>query len=224
MALKLIIGNKNYSSWSLRPWLAMTAAGIPFEEELVLLDTPEFVERVRPYSPTLRVPILLDGEAVVWESIAIIEHIAERFPEAGIWPAEPVARARARAQATEMHGGFSGIRGAFPMNLWRPPAPHPVPEKAQRDLDAITAGWRTARERFGAGGDFLFGAFCAADAMYAPIATRIRTYGLPVDPVSAAYVEAIHAHPAFRAWYDAAIEETALVADDEIDWPLVKRI
>ncbi|MBS7540871.1 glutathione S-transferase family protein [Ancylobacter lacus] len=224
MALKLIIGNKNYSSWSLRPWLALTAAGIPFEEELVLLDTPEFVERVRPYSPTLRVPILIDGDAVVWESIAIIEHIAERFPQAGIWPADPVARARARSQATEMHGGFSGIRSAFPMNLWRPVAPHPVPERAQRDLDAITAGWRTARERFGAGGDFLFGAFGGVDAMYAPIATRIRTYGLPVDPVSAAYVEAIHAHPAFRAWYDAALQETALVADDEIDWPVVKRI
>ncbi|MCK0197573.1 glutathione S-transferase family protein [Ancylobacter sp. 6x-1] len=224
MALTLIIGNKNYSSWSMRPWLAMTAAGIPFEEEVVWLDTPEFSARLAGISPAGRVPVLIDGDAVVWETLAILEHLAERFPDSGLWPQEKVARAHARAQAAEMHAGFTGLRRDAPMNLWRPVEPLALSERGMKDLADITKGWRTARERFGAGGDFLFGAFSAADAMYAPVASRIRTYALPVDPVSAAYVEAIHAHPAFRAWHDAALKETRTVEADEVDWPVVKRV
>lgn len=224
MVLRLIIGNKNYSSWSLRPWLAMTALGIPFEEELVPLDAPDFKERIWARSPAGKVPVLIDGEAVVWESSAILEHLAERFPEKGVWPSEPVARAHARSLATEMHNGFGALRSVAPMNLWRPVEARSFPEEALQDVRRITRRWGEARARFGSGGDFLFGAFCAADAMYAPVATRLRTYAIEIDPVAAAYVEAIHAHPAFVAWKEAALKETGALAEDEVDWPLVKRV
>ncbi|GAB4069915.1 glutathione S-transferase family protein [Ancylobacter sonchi] len=224
MALKLLIGNKNYSSWSLRPWLLLKAFGIPFAEEVVLLGDPDFKARIGVHSPAKRVPLLLDGEAAVWESLAIIEHVAERFPDKAIWPAEPVARAHARSIATEMHGGFGALRSAVPMNLWRPVESLALSDKAAADLAGIASRWRTARERFGAGGDFLFGAFSGADAMYAPVATRIRTYDLPVDAVVGAYVEAIHAHPAFVEWKAAALKEEQLLPEDEVDWPVVKRV
>lgn len=224
MVLRLIIGNKNYSSWSLRPWLAMTALGIPFEEELVPLDAPDFKERIRARSPAGKVPVLLDGEAVVWESSAILEHLAERFPEKGVWPSDPVARAHARSLATEMHNGFGALRSVAPMNLWRPVEARSFPQEALQDVRRITRRWGEARARFGSSGDFLFGAFCAADAMYAPVATRLRTYAIEVDAVAAAYVEAIHAHPAFVAWKEAALKETGALAEDEVDWPVVKRV
>jgi glutathione S-transferase len=224
VVLRLIIGNKNYSSWSLRPWLALTALGIPFEEELVPLDAPDFKERIRARSPAGKVPVLLDGEAVVWESSAILEHLAERFPEKGVWPSDPVARAYARSLATEMHNGFGALRSVAPMNLWRPVEARSFPEEALQDVRRITRRWGEARARFGSGGDFLFGPFCAADAMYAPVATRLRTYAIEIDPVAAAYVEAIHAHPAFVAWKEAALKETGALAEDEVDWPVVKRV
>ncbi|MFT0861049.1 glutathione S-transferase family protein [Ancylobacter sp. G4_0304] len=224
MALRLIIGNKNYSSWSLRPWLALTAFSIPFEEVLVPLDAPDFKERVREHSPAGKVPVLIDGEAVVWESIAILEHLAERFPDRPLWPSEPAARAHARSLATEMHNGFGGVRSAFPMNLWRPVEARVVPEAAASDLRKIGRRWLEARDRFGQSGPFLYGAFSAADAMYAPVATRIRTYALPIEPELDAYVTAIHEHPAFVAWKDAALKETGILAEDEVDWPVVKRV
>ncbi|MDR6950896.1 glutathione S-transferase [Ancylobacter sp. 3268] len=224
MALKLLIANKNYSSWSLRPWLLLKAFDIAFEEEMVLLGDADFKARISVHSPAQRVPVLVDGEAVVWESLAIIEHIAERFPEKAIWPSAPAARAYARAIATEMHGGFGALRSAVPMNLWRPIEPRPLSDKAAADLAGIAGRWRATRERFGAGGDFLFGAFSAADAMYAPVATRIRTYDLPVDAVAAAYVEAVHAHPAFVEWKAAALKEEQVLPADEVDWPVVKRV
>jgi len=196
MTLKLIIGNKNYSSWSLRPWIAMKAARIPFEEILVPLDTPRFKAEVGAYTSAGRVPVLLDGAATVWESLAIIEHLAERFPDRAIWPDDPAARGLPRAIAPEVQAG----------------------------VEHIAASWRRAREQFGKGGDFLFGEFGGADAMYAPVATRIRTYDLKVDAVAAAYVDAIHEHPAFKSWKAAALLETDTLAADEVDWPVVKRV
>jgi len=224
VSLKLIIGNKNYSSWSLRPWLAMTAFGIPFDEILIPLDAPDFKARVREHSPAGRVPVLVDGEAVVWESIAILEHLAERFPDKPLWPEDPVARGHARSLATEMHGGFAALRAAAPMNLWRPIEPRALPEPALKDVRVLLRRWGETRARFGAGGDFLYGAFSAADAMYAPVATRLRTYAVELDDISAAYVEAVHSHPAFVAWKNAALEETGLLPEDEVDWPHVKRV
>lgn len=222
--LKLIIGNKNYSSWSLRPWLALKALGIAFEEILVPLDAPDFKARVREHSPAGCVPVLIDGDAVVWESIAILEHLAERFPDKALWPADSVVRAHARSLATEMHNGFGALRSVAPMNLWRPVEKREFSEAALQDVKRIARRWVEARERFGAGGEFLFGAFSAADAMYAPVATRIRTYDIPVDSVVAAYVEAIHAHPAFVEWKQGALAETGALAEDEVDWPTVKRV
>jgi len=207
MALTLVIGNKNYSSWSLRPWLALAHHKIVFEEVVIPIHTPETPAAIGKYSPAGKVPILVDGDATVWESIAIIEHLAERFLDAKLWPADFVARAHARAISCEMHGGFAALRQQCPMNLRRRKKRALTPE-AEADVRRITQMWRGARSRFGAGGDFLFGAFSAADCMYAPVATRIASYEIDVDPVSAAYVEAIHALPAFRDWRKAALAET----------------
>lgn len=207
MALTLVIGNKNYSSWSLRPWLALAHYGIEFTEVVIPIATPATAEEIRRYSPAGKVPVLIDGDATVWESIAILVHLGERFPDAGLWPRDFAARAHALAIACEMHSGFAALRQECPMNLRRRRARALTPE-AQDDIRRVTALWRNARGRFGAGGDFLFGAFSAADCMYAPVATRIRSYEIEVDPVSAAYVEAIHALPAFGEWHKAALAET----------------
>jgi glutathione S-transferase len=222
--MKLVIGNKNYSSWSLRVWLAMAETGIPFDEVLIPLDQPDTKARIAEYSPSGRVPTLVDGDIAVWETLAILEYLAERFPEKQLWPADSKARAVARAIASEMHSGFVALRSAAPMNLWRPVEAFPLTPEVEADVKRITTLWRDARQRFGAGGPFLFGRFSNADAMYAPIATRLRTYAIPVDDVSAAYVETIHAMASFRRWRDAGLKETWLIAGDERDWPTVKRV
>ncbi len=222
--MKLILGNKNYSSWSLRPWLALAETGEPFEEEVIDLDQPGTKAAIARHSPAGKVPILVDGGITVWETLAILEYLAEKFPAAQLWPADPAARAMARAISSEMHAGFAALRAAAPMNLWRPHQARTVSAAVEADLRRIGAIWNQARARFGQGGPFLFGRFSNADAMFAPVATRILTYGLPVDAASAAYVETIHAMPSFRRWHAAALQETALITADEIDWPEVKRV
>ena len=207
MSLTLVIGNKNYSSWSLRPWLALAHHDIPFEEVLIPIATPDTAAAIRRYSPAGKVPVLIDGEATVWESIAILTYLAGRFPEARLWPEEKAARAHALAISAEMHSGFVALRQQCPMNIKRRKKRELNPE-AVADVRRITEMWRDARSRFGQGGDFLFGAFGAADCMYAPVATRIRSYEIDVDPVAAAYVETIYALPAFRRWQEAALQET----------------
>jgi glutathione S-transferase len=224
MSLTLVIGNKNYSSWSLRAWLAMKQAGLDFEEVVIPLDQPDTTARIKRHSPTGKVPVLIDGEVVVWESLAILDHLDERFPQAGLWPTQPAARAHARSIAAEMHAGFGALRRECPMNLWRPVERRPLTPEAERDVERVTALWRHARDRFGRGGPMLFGTFTAADAMYAPVATRLRTYDVPRDPVSQAYVEAIHALPAFEAWRDAALQERFVIPHDEVDWPRVRKV
>lgn len=223
MSLTLIVGNKTYSSWSLRPWLALSAAGIAFEERVLPLGTDEFRATLAAYGASGRVPLLVDGEALVWESLAIIEWVAERHPDRGLWPADPAARALARSIATEMHAGFSALRSELPMNLARPPEARALSPKAEADVARILHVWGQARARFGAGGPFLFGGFGAADAMFAPVAARFHTYQVPLDAVGAAYVAAIHAEPHFVRWRAAALAEPWVVAEDEIDWPQVKR-
>lgn len=207
MSLQLVIGSKNYSSWSLRPWLALAHHNITFEEILIPLDQPDTRERILRYSPAGKVPILIDGGAVIWESIAILVYLGEKFPELGLWPKDAVARAHALSIASEMHSGFAKLRIHCPMNLRRRKRIAITPE-VEADVKRITQMWNAARRQFGKGGDFLFGPFSSADCMYAPVATRIRSYEIPVDSVSAAYVDAIYALPAFRKWYDAAMEET----------------
>src|SRR5580704_5385504 len=223
MALALIIGNKNYSSWSLRPWFAMTVAGIAFEETVISLDAPEFKATVQKHSPAGKVPILVDGDVRVWESIAILEYLAEKFPHAGLWPASQQARAHARAIMAEMHAGFLPLRREYPMNFWRPVRTRTRTPEAQADVERIDAMWSECRARFGQGGPFLFGAFGAADAMYAPVVSRFHTYAVDVGPVARAYMEAVMGLPAWAEWCAAATREPWILPHDEVDWPEVKR-
>jgi glutathione S-transferase len=214
----LLIGNKLYSSWSLRPWLLLRAFGIPFDEVLIPLDQPDTKARILERSPAGKVPVLIEDDgSTVWESIAILEHVADTRPDLAIWPEQGPARAMARSISSEMHAGFQALRSACPMNLGKRYAARDRGEAVARDVARVTAMWREARERFGAGGPFLFGAFSAADAMYAPVVTRLETYSIPVDPVSRAYMDAIQALPAFRDWREAALDEPWVLAHDEVD-------
>jgi glutathione S-transferase len=224
MALKLIIGNKNYSSWSLRPWIAMKAAGIAFDEEVIPLYEPGSRDRVLKYAPTGKVPVLLDGDVVLWESLAILEYLAESVPGAGLWPADTRARAHARVVANEMHAGFMALRKACPMNMWLPPKPRPQPDDVMENVWRIDALWSDCRARFGQDGEFLFGGFGAADAMYAPVVSRLHSYGLPVGAVSRAYMQSVMTLPAWQEWHAAALRETWIMRNNEPDWPLVRGV
>lgn len=223
MALKLIVGNKNYSSWSMRPWIAMKVAGIPFEETVISLDAPDFKATVRPYSGTGKVPVLIDGDVSVWESLAILEYLAEKFPDAGLWPADRAARALARAVANEMHAGFLPLRRLLPMNMWRPVIKRELTPEAAANVARIEAMWGQCRSRFGQGGPFLFGRFGATDAMYAPVVARFHTYAVDVAANTRAYMDAVMALPAWREWHDAGVKEPWVLADDEVDWPTVRK-
>jgi glutathione S-transferase len=221
MALTLVIGNKNYSSWSLRPWIAMRATGIAFEERLISLSEPDFKQRVLAVSPAGKVPVLIDGDAHVWESVAIFEHLAERFPAAQLWPADAAARAHARSIVAEMHAGFMALRSECPMNMWRPVREHKLSTEAATNAARIDAMWADCRQRFGAEGPFLFGGFSAADAMYAPVVSRFRTYDVRVGAASGAYMEAILGLPAYVEWRSAGLREPWVLPEDEPDWPTV---
>jgi glutathione S-transferase len=221
--MKLIIGNKNYSSWSLRPWIAMKAMGIPFEEILIPFGTPignpDFKARLAPYTPAGKVPVLVDGESRVWETLAILEYLAEKFPARQLWPANAQARAEARALASEMHAGFAALRSECPMNIRRPVKARTIGAAAQADVARIETMWKVARARHG--GPFLFGGFSAADAMYAPVVARLNTYGINVSRDTRDYMDAVMALPAFAEWRAVAIAETWIVPEDEADWPTV---
>jgi len=223
--MKLVIANKNYSSWSLRPWLLLTELGVPFEEVLIpfaqAFDDPEWKRAVSVFSPGGKVPALVDGEIQVWESLAIMDHIADTRPDLPVWPRDPAARAMARSVAAEMHAGFHGLRGACPMNLaWIHPARDRGP-KVAADVARITTIWREARQRFGGGGAFLFGAFGAADAMFSPVVSRFVSYSIALDPVCAAYVDAVQGTRGFRSWRLGALAEPWIVAADEADEPVL---
>jgi len=221
MPLKLIIGNKNYSSWSFRPWIAMKVAGIAFEETVISLDAADFKERVGAVSGTGKVPVLIDGDVRVWESLAIQEYLAEKFPSSGLWPAEVTARAHARAVASEMHAGFLPLRRHLPMNMWRPAIKRDLTPEAAANVQRIEEIWNDCRARFAQGGPFLFGRFGAADAMYAPVVARLHTYAVAVGAGTRAYMDAVMALPAWREWHDAAVKESWVLAADEVDWPTV---
>jgi len=228
MPLKLVIGNKNYSSWSMRPWIGLKAAGIPFDEEVISLYVDGSREQILRHSPAGKVPILIDRqgdrEVRVWESLAILEYLAEKFPAAQLWPSDPAARALARAISTEMHAGFVPLRQQCGMNMWRPPARRDLSEDAKANIARVQALWTDARTRFGAGGPFLFGRFCAADAMYAPIVSRFETYAIDVSAPVAAYMQAVIALPAWQEWRRAALRETWVIPKFEYDWPQVPRL
>jgi glutathione S-transferase len=224
MALTLIIGNKNYSSWSLRPWIAMKVAGLAFDERLIPLYEPGSREQVLKYSPAGKVPVLIDDGVSVWESLAILEHLADKFPNAALWPADIKARSHARVVANEMHGGFMALRRNCPMNLWLPVKQRPQPDEVMDNVRRIDALWNDCRARFGESGPFLFGSFGAADAMYAPVVSRLHSYGVEVGPVSRAYMDAVMALPAWREWRAAALKEPWVMQGNEPDWPLVRGV
>jgi len=214
-ALTLVIGNKNYSSWSLRPWLALRAAGLPFEEVLIRLYTPTSKEEILRWSPSGKVPALVEGDSVTWDSLAICERAAELAPTAGLWPSDAVARAFARSVSAEMHAGFLALRTLCPFNL-RIREKRPLTQETEADVARITSLWRDCRERFGRGGEFLFGRFGIADAMFAPVLTRFRSWGIPIeDAVVRRYSGAVLDWPHFREWEEAALQETERIASSE---------
>ena len=218
---RLVIGNKNYSSWSLRPWIYLKHHGLAFEEVRLPLDSDTFRNEIHRYSPTGRVPVLHDGDLVVWDSLAILEYLADQHPETGGWPAERGARAHARAISAEMHSGFADMRNELPMNCRRRSETHVLSAQARRDVERVLAIWRETRHRHGAGGDFLFGAFGIADAMYAPVTCRFLSYGIALDETCRRYVEAVQALPAMRAWLaDAMAEGESLPKYEAIGQPL----
>jgi glutathione S-transferase len=216
--LTLVIGNKNYSSWSLRGWLFLRHTGAAFREIRIGLDQPDTRTRIAQYTPAGRVPVLIDGDVTVWDSLAICEYLNEKFPAAGGWPAAAAARAQARAVAAEMHSGFQALRSELPMNIRARRRVTPS-AAAAADIARVLASWESCRERHGAGGPFLFGRFSIADAMYAPVVFRFRTYGILLSGAAAAYAEALLADPAVGEWVAAALAETEIVPSDEAGTP-----
>jgi len=202
----------------------MKVADIPFDEEVISLNAEDFKQRVSPVSGTGKVPALVDGAVQVWESLAILEYLAEKFPAARLWPAEPAARAKARAIAAEMHAGFVPLRRHLPMNMWRPVQKRELTPEAQANVRRIEAMWADCRRHHGTGGPFLFGAFGAADAMYAPVVARFHTYAVALAPEAQAYVDAMMALPAWKEWREAALKEPWVLPEDEVDWPKVLRV
>ena len=201
----------------------MKVAGIAFEEIVIPIYVPGSKERFLQYSPAGKVPILIDGDIRVWESLAILDYLADTLPGAGLWPTEREARAHARAIAAEMHAGFVPLRRHCPMNMWRPVKEREIPPEVAANVRRIDALWTECRERFGKAGPFLFGAFGAADAMYAPVVSRLHTYGIAVGPTARDYMQSVMGLPAWAEWRAAALKEPWLLAEDEVDWPAVLR-
>jgi glutathione S-transferase len=212
MTLKLVIGNKNYSSWSMRPWLALRANDIAFEEIFIPLYTGDAdKQKILGFSPAGKVPTLIDGDITVWDSLAIIEYLAERFPHVRLWPEDRTQRAHARAISAEMHSGFLPLRNECGMNLRRPIRGVALSADAQANIARIQEIWIDCRERYAQQGPFLFGAFGAADAMFAPVVHRFRTYAIEVAPSVKAYMETMMALPAFAQWTKEGLSETLLI-------------
>lgn len=212
--LHLVVANKNYSSWSLRPWMAMTMAGLPFEETVIQLDVPDTKKKIKRHSKAGRLPVLHHGERVIWDSLAILEYLAERFPAKNFWPSQAGTRAVARAVSSEMHSGFSALRNECPMNLRRPRNKIELSEAALSDISRIEQIWRDCRTTAGAA-EFLFGKFCNADAMFTPVVSRFDTYDIKVSRVSRSYMNAVMETAAFRKWKEAALKEQWIIEADE---------
>lgn len=215
--LTIYLGNKNYSSWSLRPWLALKQMAVAFDEVVIPLYQPGSRENALKYSPSGRVPALRHGAVTVWDSLAICEYLAETFPDCGLWPSDPAARAVARSVSAEMHSGFLALRQHLPMNLRRAVSGRGVTPEVAAEINRIIAIWRDCRSRFGDGnGDFLFGPFTIADAMFAPVASRFRSYGIELARTAEAYCAALMALPAMQEWIAAAKTEPMIVEHFEV--------
>lgn len=213
----LVIGNKNYSSWSLRPYMALAMAGIGFDEKLIRFGDPAFTRQVKRISAAGRVPILMHNGLLIWDSLAIMEYLAETWPEKGLWPKTRQARAAARSVSAEMHSGFSALRNACPMNLRRPPNKISLRPDVLSDVKRIEEIWRSCRKTYGKGGPFLFGKFTIADAMFAPVVSRLVTYDIDVKRDTKTYMTAVLESASFRSWQAAALKEPWIVPHDEVD-------
>lgn len=213
MTLQLVIGNKNYSSWSMRPWLALRGSNIAFEEVFIPLytDNKADKERILSFSRSGKVPVLVDGDVTVWDSLAIVEYVAERFPDARLWPENRAQRAHARSISAEMHSGFLPLRNECAMNLHRPVRAIALSADARANVARIEAIWMECRERYRSLGPYLFGAFTAADAMFAPVVHRFRTYAIAVGGEAKAYMDTMMAQPAFQEWTKAGLAETLVI-------------
>src|ERR1700724_393284 len=212
MALKLVIGNKNYSSWSMRPWLALRANEIAFDEVFLPLYTGDAdKERILGFTRSGKVPALIDGDVTVWDSLAIIEYLAERFPEKRLWPQDRAHRAHARSISAEMHSGFAALRNECGMNLHEAVRAIELSADPRANIARIQQIWIECRERFAAAGPFLFGAFGGADAMFAPVVNRFRTYAIAVAPQAQGYMETMLSLPAFQEWTRAGLAETLII-------------
>lgn len=211
--MRLYIGNKKYSSWSFRPWIAMQATGIEFEEILIPFNSDAVNPKYKEFSPTSKVPALIDGDISIWESMAILEYLAETYPEKGLWPKDKKARAHARAISNEMNSGMFGIRGKCPMNMAREISAIKVSDGVKKDVSRIEAIWDECLSAYG--GPFLFGEFTIADAMFAPVVNRIEKYELSSHKAIIAYSKTMKALPAYQAWEEAGIAEEQVVDADE---------
>ncbi|CAN5229935.1 glutathione S-transferase family protein [soil metagenome] len=218
MSLTLVVGNKNYSSWSMRPWLALKACGIAFDEVVIpLYAGPADKQRILDVSKAGKVPVLVDGDVTVWDSLAILEYLAERFPDAKLWPEDSARRAHARAISAEMHSGFMALRNECGMNLHRPVKAKVLSTDAQANIARIQEIWADCRARYGGSGPYLFGAFSAADAMYAPVVHRFLSFAIAVTAESQAYIETMQALPVFQQWTREGLAETLVIARLEED-------
>ncbi len=218
MALTLVIGNKNYSSWSMRPWLTLKACNIAFDEISVSLYTGEADKRrILEFSRSGKVPVLLDGDVTIWDSLAIIEYVAERFPQAQLWPQDAASRAHARSVSAEMHSGFAALRNECGMNLHRPVGAKALSADARADIARIQESWAECRAHYGNRGPYLFGAFSGADAMYAPVVHRFRTYAIDLSPEARDYMATMMALPAFQEWTRAGLAETQVIEKFEVE-------
>jgi glutathione S-transferase len=213
--ITIYLGNKNYSSWSLRPWLALKQTGAAFTEELIPLSEAATRSTILRYSPSGRVPALKHNGLTVWDSLAICEYLAEAFPKVHLWPKDKAARAVARAVSAEMHSGFAALRNHLPMNMRSSFPNRGVTPDVQADINRVTAIWRDCRKRFGEGGPFLFGGFTNADAMYAPVVSRFRTYKVELEAEAQAYTDAVWALPALQEWLTAAKNEPMIIENAE---------
>lgn len=217
--ITLVIGNRNYSSWSLRPWLALRHAGVAFAEKRLALYTDETNAWLAKHAPAGKVPLLINGGATIWESLAICEYVAEGWPTARMWPESPAVRAIARSVATEMHGGFQALRSELPMNVRARRDGIALSERAEKDVQRVTALWKRCRRDYGAGGPWLFGHYTVADAMYAPVVLRFHTYGIPLAERASAYADTVLSDPHLTEWMAAAAAEPERIENFEIGVP-----
>ena len=215
--LTLIIGNKNYSSWSLRPWVFMQQNNIKFREIRVTLSVETTAEQLAEYGSGLKVPVLKDGEFLIWDSLSILEYLSEKYLDSSGWPAGQTARATARSISCEMHSSFANIRNALPMNCRKRFHNINLSAETEREIQRVKLLWRQCRTDFGQNGEWLFGDYSIADAMYAPIALRFHGYGIALEGIEKAYVQSVRRQPCIKNWIAAGVLEEEIIAEDEID-------